>query len=557
MDSAGGSNQSMSYAHTPTTAKNDFLPSPTFSDATLRSSQEGLGSKFNQGSNDESRPSSSQRPRATSSPSSSSKDKESDANSNIDIEKQESRRSYQKSEQNKQYENDIVVFDGPDDKENPQNWTTLRKSCITLSMGSMTLCVTFASSIFSTATMVTAKQFGVSSLVMTLGTSLFVLGFAFGPLVWGPLSELYGRRLPLFTGFFIFAIFNIPVAVAQNLQTIFVCRFFGGFFACAPLAVVGGALADVWDPVNRGIAIAVFSSATFVGPVSTSLLMLVDSIESLSMPMLWDPTTTAPSLQTHRCKAIALRFHEYYMCRGCLPALVIASKYGLSDALQVLSPIMGGFITMSFLGWRWTQWITLIMASFFGTIGFFVVPETYAPVLLTRKARRLRQETKNWALHSKAEESPVGMKTIITKYFARPFQMMLMEPILILVTIYMSVIYGIIYLFFSAYPIAFQEDRGWNAGVGALPFLGLIIGVCLGAGLIAYTSKTTFKRALEREGKVIPESRLPPMMVGGFVFPAGMFWFAWTSSPNITWVPQVIAGIPIGMGLLLIFLQGT
>lgn len=102
----------------------------------------------------------------------------------------------------------------------------------------MTVSVTFASSVFSAATQDTAKIFGVSQEVMVLGTSLFVLGFAFGPLVFGPLSELYGRRNPLFVGFFIFAIFQIPVAVAQNLQTIFVCRFFGGLFASAPLAIV-------------------------------------------------------------------------------------------------------------------------------------------------------------------------------------------------------------------------------------------------------------------------------------------------------------------------------
>lgn len=102
----------------------------------------------------------------------------------------------------------------------------------------MTFCVTFASSVFSTATIVTARKFNVSPEVMVLATSLFVLGFAFGPIIFGPMSELYGRRKPLFLGLFAFAIFQIPVAVAQNLQTIFVCRFFGGVFASAPLAIV-------------------------------------------------------------------------------------------------------------------------------------------------------------------------------------------------------------------------------------------------------------------------------------------------------------------------------
>lgn len=105
-------------------------------------------------------------------------------------------------------------------------------------LGLMTISVTFASSVFSTAISPTSLQFGVSREVMVLGTSLFVLGFSFGPLVFGPLSELYGRKMPLFIGFFIFAVFQIPVAVAQNLHTIFICRFLGGFFASAPLAIV-------------------------------------------------------------------------------------------------------------------------------------------------------------------------------------------------------------------------------------------------------------------------------------------------------------------------------
>lgn len=105
-------------------------------------------------------------------------------------------------------------------------------------LGLMTVCVTIASSIFSSATQTTAKVFDVAPEVMVLGTSLFVLGFAFGPIIFGPLSELYGRKAPLFIGMFCFAIFQIPVAVATNLQTIFVCRFFGGLFASAPLAIV-------------------------------------------------------------------------------------------------------------------------------------------------------------------------------------------------------------------------------------------------------------------------------------------------------------------------------
>ncbi|KAJ5388624.1 Citrinin biosynthesis cluster MFS transporter mrr1 [Penicillium cosmopolitanum] len=359
----------------------------------------------------------------------------------------------------------LVEWDGPDDPENPQNFSRIRKWVITVVMSSMTMWITFASSVFSTATLVTAKEFNVSTEVMILGTSLTVFGFALGPLFWAPLSELYGRRLPLFSGYAIFAIFQIPVAVAQNIETIMICRFLQGVFGCSPLAVVGGAMADIWDPVDRAVAIAMFSAATFLGPT--------------------------------------------------------------------LGPIIGGFVTDSYLGWRWTAWLTLIASSFFGLLALIIVPETYSPKLLQMRAARLRRETRNWALHSFLDEHEPSMSDIVYKYLLRPFQMLAMEPILICITIYLALVYGILYLFFEAYPVSFSEVRGWKSeGVAALPFIGIMIGVLCGVTLIVYTTKTRFARKLKKHGRVVPEERLVPMMIASVLLPIGLFWFGWTSSPN-------------------------
>lgn len=197
------------------------------------------------------------------------------------------------------------------------------------------------------------------------------------------------------------------------------------------------------------------------------------------------------------------------------------------------------------------------MAAFSGILAWFICFESYEPVLLQRKAAKIRFETKNWAIHAPADENQINMKEIIQRYLFRPFIMMALEPILILITFYMSFIYGLIYLFFEAYPIAFEETRGWNEGVAALPFLGITIGVIVGVVIIVYASNTRFKRKMiANGGKPIPEERLIPMIAGAFFLPIGLFWFAWTSNPHISWVPQVIAGIPIGAGVLLIFLQG-
>ncbi|KAJ5698846.1 MFS multidrug transporter [Penicillium macrosclerotiorum] len=385
-------------------------------------------------------------------------------------------------------DNLIVGWNGPHDPEHPQNFSKTRKWVITVILGLMTICVTFASSVFSTATKVTAEKFKVSQEVMVLATSLFVLGFAFGPIIFGPMSELYGRKRPLFAGLFIFAVFQIPVAVSQNLQTIFICRFIGGLFASAPLAIASGILADLFGPVERGIAVSIFAGATFIGPVA--------------------------------------------------------------------GPIVGGFITISHLGWRWTEYITAIMAFFFSTIGLILIPETFEGTLLTKRAWRRRFETKNWALHAKAEERKVDIKDIATRFLIRPFIMLGQEPILLLITLYMGFIYGFLYLCFEAYPISFQEVRGWNDGVGALPFVSITVGVIIGCAIIIGFSLTRYRRILQKTGKVNPEERLIPMMIGGILLPIGMFWFAWTSSPGIIWVPQALSGVFLGAGVLLIFLQG-
>jgi MFS transporter, DHA1 family, multidrug resistance protein len=184
------------------------------------------------------------------------------------------------------------------------------------------------------------------------------------------------------------------------------------------------------------------------------------------------------------------------------------------------------------------------------------VPETYAPIILSRRAKARRFETKNWALHAKIDEQQTRFSDLLTRYVFRPLQMLIQEPILLLITLYMAFVYSILYLFFEAYPVSFQEERGWNLGVGALPFLSIAIGVILGAAFVCYLTKTRFARKMKEHGRVVPEERLPPMMLGAFMLPAGLFWFAWTSSPHITWVPQVLSGIPIGMAIFMIFMQG-
>lgn len=183
-----------------------------------------------------------------------------------DVEKQQSTNPSQADSVTKRP--DLVEFDGPDDPDNPKNWTKRKRWSITVSGALLTFTVTFSSSIFSVAINPVAEEYNIGTVVSTLGVSLFLLGFVFGPILFGPASEAFGRKLPLFAGYAVFAIFQIPVAVAQNVETIMLGRFLGGFAASSPLAVVGGLLADMWEPIDRAYAIACFACGGFAGPVA-------------------------------------------------------------------------------------------------------------------------------------------------------------------------------------------------------------------------------------------------------------------------------------------------
>ncbi|KAJ5588210.1 MFS transporter [Penicillium hordei] len=369
-------------------------------------------------------------------------------------------------------------WDGPTDPNNPRNFSTPKKVFITACLASLVCIATFGSSVMSPASGQLIHEFGISKEVSVLATALYVLGFAFGPLIFGPASEVLGRKYPLSVGVFLFGIFSIPIAVAKNVATIFVCRFLCGTFAAAPLAIAGGGLADLWEPLSRGIAVAGFASATFLGPV--------------------------------------------------------------------LGPIVGGFVTKSHLGWRWTQWLCVIFSLVFLAIYFVCCPETYSPVVLARLAKKRGYVPPG---------GKVDFKQLARVYMLRPFIMLVQEPILALLTLYMGFIYGFLYLCFEAFPIAFEEHRGWDIGTGSLPFLSITVGVLIGVVIIIVHTMTRMRRKLETVGDA-PEERLVPMMIGSILMPAGIFWFAWTSNTSIPWAPQVVSGVFIGCGILLIFLQG-
>ena len=163
---------------------------------------------------------------------------------------------------------DVVVdFDGPDDPYRPMNWPFRKKIITTVLYGFTTMGSTWASSVYSPAVIHVSKEFHVGTEVSLLGISILLVGFGLGPLVWAPLSEVYGRKHAVLVPYFLAAVFSFATAVAKDIQTIIITRFFTGFFGSAPVTNTGGVLGDIWAPTQRGTAIVGYAFAVVGGPI--------------------------------------------------------------------------------------------------------------------------------------------------------------------------------------------------------------------------------------------------------------------------------------------------
>jgi MFS family permease len=401
----------------------------------------------------------------------------------------------------------LVDFDSPSDPYKPINWPLRKKVTTTLLYGLVTMSATWASSCYSPGTAQIAAEFAVSHQVAILGTSLYMAGFGIGPLLWAPLSEVYGRRLAVFAPMFVAICFSFGSATAKDFQTLMLTRFFGALFASAPVTNTGGVLGDLYGPAQRGIAMAGYAMAVVGGPALGRLRYLL-------LPVPSD---------------------------------------AVSDDHGGLGPIVSAaLVTAPGLGWRWTEYVAGMLQGGVLTLAVALIDESYPPKLLVYKARRLRVETGNWALHAKFEEWDVSVAELARKFLVRPVQM-LCTPICFLVALYASFCYGILYMQLGSIPIIFGEVRGWDDVKATLPFLCIFIGAILGCGLNVY-NQLLYNQVYRAAGRrAVPERRLPPMMIGSVLFAGGQFLCGWTAKPDIHWVVPCLGLVMLGCGFFTIF----
>ncbi|OAL04999.1 MFS general substrate transporter [Phaeosphaeriaceae sp. SRC1lsM3a] len=179
-----------------------------------------------------------------------------------------SRLSVESGQDGRGQERHLIRFEDGD-PENPNNCTSLKKSYALFVAIMSVMNSTMSSSLASGVTEPLSIYFNVTSpYLLILPTSMFLVGYVFGPMAWGPLREQYGRKGIMICAFAILTIFSIASAVAPNFGALVVFRLLVGIGGSCAISVVGGICADIWhDPISRGRSMALFMAATTFGPI--------------------------------------------------------------------------------------------------------------------------------------------------------------------------------------------------------------------------------------------------------------------------------------------------
>jgi multidrug resistance protein len=339
------------------------------------------------------------------------------------------------------------------------------------------------------------QEFHSTSLeIATFVVSVYLIGFAAGPILLAPLSEIYGR-VPVYHVCNIgFVAFSVACALAPSLNALIAFRFLAGLFGVAPITNGGGTVADMVPQKQRGTVLAIYSLGPLLGPI--------------------------------------------------------------------IGPIAGGFLSNA-KGWRWNFWLLAIISGFITIVMFFVMKESYAPVLLQRKAERLRKETGNHLLRSKLD---VGLSPsdFFKRSAIRPVKMFVYSPIVSIMALYTALTYAYLYVQFTTMTEVFQEQYHFSTALVGLSFIGLGVGSFIGVLIYSGTSdKYTRRKAaeadklaeemgVEKKG-MKPEYRLPLLPVGAVFIPIGLFIYGWTAQYKVHWIVPIIGTGFGGVGNILVF----
>ncbi|KOS46762.1 hypothetical protein ACN38_g2245 [Penicillium nordicum] len=379
----------------------------------------------------------------------------------------------------------IVDWDGPNDPENPLNWTSAKKIKATCSIALITFLTPLGSSMFAPGVGQLVKDFNVTSTELaSFVVSVYLLGYCFGPLLIAPLSELYGRQYLYHVCNILYVIWTIACAFAPDMGSLVVFRFLAGFAGSCPLTIGAGSIADMFVQEQRGGAMAAWALGPLIGPV--------------------------------------------------------------------VGPVAGAYLAQA-KGWRWSFYVLAMAGGAITASSLITIRESYAPTILSRKTNKLQKETGNMNLRS-ALDTGRTPKELFLYSIVRPTKMLFLSPIVFLLSLYVGVIYGYLYLLFTTITSVFEEQYNFSQGPVGLTYLGLGVGSLIGLCILGVTSDRLLNYLSVKNGQKKPEYRLPPMIPGAVFVPISLFIYGWTAYYKTHWIVPIIGTSFLGAGMMITFM---
>ncbi|KAF7187131.1 putative efflux pump mfs2 [Pseudocercospora fuligena] len=378
----------------------------------------------------------------------------------------------------------LVTFETPFDPTNPKDWSRAKKWTVTDVLSATGFNRIMVSTIMAPAITTIAAELNMSSAESVMALSIYLLATAFGPLVIGPLSEVWGRKPILHASNIWFLIWNIVCGFAKTKGTLIAARFLAGFGASAIYALAGGVLGDVWKPEERG--------------------------KSLSIYVL-------------------------------IPLLGAA-----------VGPIIGGFMAER-TTWRWMFWSTSIFQAVMIVASFLAFHETYAPLILKRKAAKLRKETGDQRYVTAAErlqgDAPLHISRIVGRCLARPLRLLAFHPIVQYLAFLSAFYYGILYIVLSTFSDLWVKQYHERIDISGLHYITLALGEILGSQVTGPSMDRTFKYLRNRaNGEERPEWHVPMMLPGALLGPIGLLWYGWAAQARAHWAVVDLGALLFAFG---------
>ncbi|KAK7458023.1 hypothetical protein VKT23_009931 [Stygiomarasmius scandens] len=298
------------------------------------------------------------------------------------------------------YDNTDVIYVQfePDDKQNPANWSRRRKWIVTFVASYFTALTGATASAYAMGFPSMMRELNCTEEQAALGISMFCLGFALIPLWTSAFSEELGRRPLFIVCTTVFTAMYIVQATAKNIQTVIAARFICGAFGSTGATMVGGVVADIWEPAQRVL-----------------------------------------------CSFRSMLFSYSNGFRRGLP-MSIYSLFAVAGTGT--GPIIAGWIEMD-MGWRWIQWFHTIAGAICVVLTITICQETRSGVMLARKARKLRVQTGDPRYRSKAEEERGSMMNLVWISSTRPIILLLTEPTVMAFSLWIAFAWGIMYSMFD------------------------------------------------------------------------------------------------------------